>query len=133
MLPLKFADAVVHYLEAHRVGEPHRPTAIRRKTIAVEVDDVYINRSKSVAFRENARSFVDQGINATVNDFARRYLTLRDACLARPLADERGNLRVGSRAAVLVVFVPSRAGLLAVASHLAQPIACHCLANARLL
>ena len=39
---------------------------------------------------------------------------------ARGLLDQRGHFRVGRRLAVLVVVIPARAGLLAVAAHFAQ-------------
>ena len=38
---------------------------------------------QSEAFFENARALVDQGVEAAIHDFVRRYLTLRNACFLR--------------------------------------------------
>src|SRR5579863_7116307 len=133
MLPLKFADAVIHSSKAHGIREPHRAAAMCRKAVAIEVNDVDVHGAKRKAFFQDARALVDQGVNATVHDLLRGNLPLRDSRLGGPLAHESGHFGIGTRPPVFIVLVPARAGLLAVPTHLAQPVACNSHANSRYL
>ena len=114
------------------IREPHRPAAIRGKAVAVEIDDVDIDRAERVALFENARAFVDERIDAAIDNFIRGNLPLRDACLGSPLAHEGRDFGIGNRAAIFVVLVPARAGFLAVPPHFAQAISGKRLPNSRL-
>src|SRR5205823_445136 len=59
-------------------------------------------------------------------------LALRDAGLGAPLLDHLGHFGIGNGAPLGIIFVPSRAGLLAVASEFAQTIFRQRLAHTRL-
>ena len=76
----------------------------------------------AIAFFQDARAFVHQRINAAIDDFFGGNLALRNAGFDRHHFDQRVDFRIGDRPAILVVFVPARAGFLAEASHLAKPI-----------
>ena len=43
MLLLEPADAIVHLFQSHRVRVPHRPAAVGREAVAVDVDDVDVH------------------------------------------------------------------------------------------
>src|SRR5580704_7148251 len=126
---MEFFNAVVDLFQADGVGIPHGPAAIGRKAVAVEVDDVDIDRAQGVAFLENARAFVDQGVHATIDDFFLGNLALPNARLGRPFLNQPGDLRIWDGTAVFVVLVPARASFLAVTAHLAEVIACEGLPN----
>src|ERR1700675_3259209 len=133
MLLVELPHAIVHLLQANRVRVPHRTAAIRRESVAVEVDDVDIHGAKGVAFFKNARTFVDQRVDATVHDLVCRNFSLRNFRLRGPLAHELLDFGIRHRAALVVILVPTRAGFLAEASHFAELVARECLADAGLL
>ena len=64
MLPLELADAPEDRGEPHGVGVPHRAAAVRGEAVAVDVDDVDIDRTCGEALFEDPRPLVDQGVNA---------------------------------------------------------------------
>ena len=43
VLLMKFADAIVNFFQADRIRIPHRAAAVRRETVAGEIDDVDID------------------------------------------------------------------------------------------
>src|SRR5258706_5432586 len=76
---LKFADALIHFFQADRVGVPHGAAPMRGKTVAVEIDDVDVDGTERDAFFEEVRAFVHLRVDATVDDFVRCNLALWDA------------------------------------------------------
>src|ERR1700687_420578 len=56
---VKFGDALVDFFQADGVGVPHRAAAIGWKAVAVDVDDVDVDRAQGISFLENAGAFVD--------------------------------------------------------------------------
>src|SRR5215471_1714286 len=132
MLFVELRDAVVNLLEADSIGIPHWPAAVRREAVAVDIDDVDIDGAQRVTLFENAGAFVDQRVDAAVDDLFLRDRVLLDAGLGSPLADQAGDLGIGDGTPVLVILVPAGAGLLPVAAHLAELIFGDRLAHARL-
>src|SRR6478609_1396868 len=132
VLPVKFADAVVNFFEADSVCIPHRPAAVRGETIAGEVDDVDIDGAQRVAFFQNARAFIHQRVDQAIDDFFFGDGVLLHAGLSGPLAHVffHGGIKNGT--AVLIIFVPAGASLLAVTTHLAETIFSQRLADAGL-
>src|SRR5262249_17600402 len=108
-------------------------TAISRKSISVEVDEVDVARPRRVTSLEDTGTFIDQNVNAAIHDFFRHDLTLGDVRFKRRLADQFGHFGIGNRPPVFVVLVPAGSRLLAEASHLAQPILSQRLPYAGLL
>ena len=116
---MKLLDALIYFLQADRVCIPHRPAAIGREAVAVEINDVNIHGAQGIAFFQDACSFIHQRVDAAIHNFLGVNLALRNACLGCPLADQFLYLRVRNRAPLSIVFVPAGAGLLSVAPHLA--------------
>src|SRR4029077_5512703 len=127
---MKFADAVVHLLQSYRIGVPHRASSISWETIAVEIDDVDVDCAERVTFLQDARAFIDQGIDAAVDDFVGRNLTLRDAGLGGPLLGPGGDFGIRDSLPAFVVLVPAGAGLLTKATHFAETVSGKGLADA---
>src|SRR4030088_941455 len=96
---------------------PHRSAAVSRKSVAIEIDDVDVDRPQRVTLFENPRSLVYQRVNAAMNDLFGADLPLRNSCLRAPLPHQRRHLGIGTRAPVLVVAVPSLRCFLSVSSH----------------
>src|SRR5271168_4142483 len=118
MNAMEFGDALVHLLKSDGIGIPHRPAAIGWKSVAVDIDDVDIDCAQSISLFENACAFVDQGIDAAIGYFLRRYLALRDAGFAGPFFRQCCDVGIRRGLPILVVFVPACAGFLAEATHL---------------
>src|SRR5262249_34516023 len=119
---VELADALVHFFQADRVRVPHRAAAPGRIAVAVDVDDVYVNGPQRDAFFQNLRAFVDQRVLRAFDDLFFGDRAAPDALFRGDLFDQRVDFGVGNPVAVLVVFVPARAGLLAVTAHLAQTV-----------
>ncbi len=66
---LEFQNAVVDFLQSHGIGVPHGAAAIGRESVAIEVDDVDIDGAQGESFFEDARAFVDQRVDAAIDDF----------------------------------------------------------------
>src|SRR5450755_1299450 len=81
---MKFADPVVDFLESDGIGIPHGAAAIGWEAVAVDVDDVDIHSAQGVSLFENAGAFVDQGVDAAIDNFFRRNLALWNAGFGRP-------------------------------------------------
>src|SRR5580704_1917277 len=130
VLTLEFGDALINLFEADGVGVPHRAAAMRGKSVAVDINNVDIRSAQRVAFLENARALIDQRVEATVRNFLGGDLTLRNAGFCDPFGDKLSHKRIRSRAALVVVLVPTSAGFLAVPAELAKAIFRKRLANA---
>src|SRR5260221_5365103 len=122
VLLVKFADTLVHFLEADGVRVPHWTAAVRRKAVTGEINDVDVHRSQRVTFFQNARAFVHQRVDTAIDDLFGGNLALLDAGFAGPLAHEPRDFRIGNPAALRVVLVPARAGLLSVAPEFAETV-----------
>src|SRR5690348_9952958 len=130
---VKFLNALADLFQSNRVGIPHRPAAIGREAVAVEVNDVDIHRAQGDAFLENARALVDQSVDAAVKDLFLGNLPLWNTSLGGPLADQFGDLWIGDGAPIFVILVPARAGFLAIAAQFAKLVTGKRVANPRLL
>src|SRR6202171_3643563 len=131
MLLVKFNDAFINFFQAHRVCEAHRAAALVGKTVAGEIDDVDVHGPQRVTLFQNARTFVDQGVNAAVDNFLCADLPLLDASFSCPLTDQLSNFRIGNGATLGVIFVPTCASLLTVTAQLAQIVFRQRLASTR--
>src|SRR5262249_54794556 len=81
---------------------------------------------------ENAGTFINERKDTAVDDLFWREFSLGNIRFRRGLADERENLGIGRRFAVLRVSVPASTGLLTVAAHLIQLVETQRLAFAGL-
>src|ERR1700752_1899177 len=103
LLPGEFRHAVVNAFQTEGIRVPHRAAALGRETVAVEINNVYVRSAQRVTFFENARTFVDQGIHAAINNLAGGYFALRNALVRGPLARERSDFRIARSLSFLVV------------------------------
>src|SRR3989442_1673677 len=76
VLAVKFADAIIDLLQAYCVGIKHRATAMGGEAIAVDINNVDVDRAQRITFFQDARAFVDQRVKTAVHHFFRRNLTL---------------------------------------------------------
>src|SRR3974390_1390559 len=104
-LAMKFGHAVVDFLHAYGVGIPHRAAAIRRETVSGQVHGVDIGGAQRVTLFQDARAFVDHGVNRALDDLLRGDGALRHAGLARGLSDERLDLRIRRSLARFIVAI----------------------------
>src|SRR5713101_3028138 len=132
VLLMEFPDAIVDLLQTGCVGVPHRSAAMRREPVAIHVDDVNVDGAQGVALLQDARTLIDQPINAAIHDLLRGDLPLLDTGFGGPLAHQFGHFGIGNRAALGVVLIPAGAGFLAVAPHFAEAILGERLAHAGL-
>src|SRR3954467_13563904 len=116
MLAVEFADALVHFLEAHGIGGPHGPAAMGREAVPIDIDDVYIHGPERETLLEDARALVHQRVDKAVDNFFLRDGALLDSRFRSGFAHQLRDFRIRYGAAVFVIFVPARAFLLAVAS-----------------
>src|ERR1700740_1847002 len=130
---MKFANAIVDFFQADRIRVPHGAAAISGKPIPVEINDVDVYGAQGVALFQDSRAFIYERVDQAIHNFVLADLALWDARFCGPLAHELRDFWIWDRAAIFVVFVPTRAGLLPIASHLAKTISCKRLADARFL
>ena len=100
MLPVKFANTFVHFLKPDSIGVPHRSTAVCREAVPVDEDDVDVDCAKCIAFFEDPSAFVDERIDATIDDFVGQNRTLWNSALRSPFANNVGDCRIGTRISV---------------------------------
>src|SRR3981081_2213041 len=117
MLPVEFRNAVADVVQAQGVRVPHRSSAISRKSVPIQVNDVDVDGAQSDALLEDARALIHESQDTAVDDFLRRDLALRNAGCGSPLAQNAGYFGIGNPVPVLVVLVPAGAGFLAITSH----------------
>src|SRR4051812_13640434 len=67
-----------HFAESHGVGVEHRPAAITRKAITVDINDIDITGSQCNAFLQNFRAFIDESKNAAFKNLLVADLTPLD-------------------------------------------------------
>jgi hypothetical protein len=87
VLMVEFQDTLKDLLETDGIGIPHRTTSIGGQPIAVEINNVDVRSPQCVAFFQNARTLVDQRIEAAVCDFRDGDLTLYNPRLCGVLRD----------------------------------------------
>src|SRR5207253_1417427 len=129
----KFKNAAVDILEVNGIRVPHWSAAMSGEAIAVDVDDVDVPGAQCVAFFEDARAFVYQGVEAAVHNFFAGNLPLRNFRFRRPFSYQSGYFRIGDGAPIFVVFVPPRSVFLAESPHFAKAVSREGLANAGFL
>src|SRR5277367_3921739 len=95
---------------------------MRGETVAVEIDDVDVRGAQSETLFEDAGAFVDQGVEAAVDDFVGGNLVLRCTGFGNPFRDELFNDGIGADTAIGIVFVPACTGFLAEAAEFAKII-----------
>src|SRR4029077_14219596 len=109
-----------------------RATAISGESVAIEIDNVDINRPQRVALLQNARTLVDQCVDATINNLVSVDLPLQNVGLRSPLFCPRGYFGIRDRNPILIVLVPARTTLLSKAAHFAETVSGEWLSNAGL-
>src|SRR5262249_40730745 len=113
-----------HLLEPALIGVERGAPTIAREPVAVEVRDVDVARPQRDAFLEDARTLVDEGPQAALQDLVVADLPPLDAALLGAGGDERLHFWIGlGRTAARLVAVPPRARLLAEAPLLAEALA----------
>src|ERR1700739_264269 len=114
VLFMEFADAIVNFFQSDRVRIPHWAAAVRREAVAGEINDVDIDSAQRIAFFQNTRAFVNQGIDQAINNFFFGNCMLLHAGFRRPLAHVFFHRGIKNGAAIFIILVPACAGLLAV-------------------
>src|SRR5271169_4343920 len=88
------AHAARDLAQTNLVGVEHGAAAPRRKAIAVEIDDIDVRAALRNAILDDARTFVDQCVNAALDDFLAVHLARRDALLLAVFLDDGADFRV---------------------------------------
>src|SRR5260370_16619825 len=133
MLLVKFADAFVNILQTHSIRIPHRAATIGRETVTVKIDNIDVHGAKGKTLFEDARTFVDECIEAAIYDFLSADLVLWNARFSNPACNEPNHLRLRTWPTLFTVSVPAGTCLLAVAAELTEIIFAERLPNAGLL
>src|SRR3989442_7654925 len=103
VLLLKFADLFVNGFQANGVRMPHGTTAIGRKSVAVQVNDVNIDGAQGIAVIEDTSAFVHERVKAAIDDFFSRDLALGNPCFGGPLSYQLSYFGVGKGAPLVVI------------------------------
>src|SRR5215469_5341838 len=119
---VEMADAFKHVLQPHSVRIPHGTAAIRGEAVAIDVDDVDIDRAQGEALLKDVRAFIHQRIHAAIDDLLLGNVALRDIRFRSPIANHAPYFRIGNGAAILIVLVPTCPGLLTIAADFAKAI-----------
>src|SRR5467141_2268382 len=69
VLLLEFADSFINCFQSKGVLMPHGTTAIGRKSVAVQVNDIDIDGAQRIALFEDTRAFVDERVEAALDYF----------------------------------------------------------------
>src|SRR5437773_9662525 len=118
---LKSHNGVVDIRYADLIGVKHRSATPRGKSVAVQPDDVDVDRSRRDSLAQNLRAFVDHAVETALDDLLVADRTALDAGLSRMLDDHLLDHGIGDRrAAAFFVAVPACAGLLPEAAQLAN-------------
>src|SRR5438105_11619411 len=83
----------------------HRPAAIAREAVTRGPDDVDVARSHGDAFLENAQAFVDERIQAALEDLLLAVPALRHVELARARAKDLDRLWIVDAIAAFVAVI----------------------------
>src|SRR6266704_1718617 len=133
VLLLEFADSLVDGFQANGVRIPHGTTAIGRKSVAVQVNDVNIDGAQGIALFEDSSAFVHERIEAAIDNFFSGDLPLGNPCLGGPLPYQLSHFRIGKGTPLFVIFVPADAGFLPITPQLAKFVFGERLTNTGLL
>src|SRR5580700_5079333 len=133
MLLVKFFNAIVNFFETNCIGVPHGSAAMGREAVAVEIDNVNVDGAQGVTFFENAGAFIDQRVDAAIDDFFLGNFSLGNASFDRPFSYQLGDFGIKNGVAVFVILVPASTGFLAVTAHLAETVSSKSLAYSGLL
>ena len=105
-------DCLQYLGQPRLVGPEHRPAAIDREAVAIDIGHIDVGGAQRDAFLENLRPLVDQRQNAAIDDLLRIGLVPRFVLLEPFLFDDCRDLWVGQRgAAAFGVAVETGAGL----------------------
>src|SRR6266702_5040747 len=133
VLLLEFADSLVDGFQANGVRKPQGTTAIGRKSVAVQVNDVNIDGAQGIALFEDSSAFVHERIEAAIDNFFSGDLPLGNPCLGGPLRYQLSHFRIGKGTPLFVIFVPADAGFLPITPQLAKFVFGERLTNTGLL
>src|SRR5690554_4572944 len=112
-----------HLIQSQAVGVGHRATALGREAITETVYAVDIFSAFGKALIQNPRTFVDQGQNATLNDFLVAHLALGITGLFGHFTGHHVGFRImNGLTAARLVAVETVAALLTETAHLAQTV-----------
>src|SRR6202043_71046 len=101
----------------------HGAAAVSGKAVAVEIYEVDIRGSLRDAVLDDAGTFVDERVNAALDDLLRAHVARRDASLPAVFLDDGGDFRIRNRMPrARLVPIPAGAGFLAEAAGFAQSV-----------
>src|SRR5579859_938790 len=102
-----------HFAQAHLIRMEHRAAAPGGEAVAVEVYDVDMGTALRDAVLDDARPFIDEWVDAALDDFFGGRLARRDALLAPVLFDDVFNLLIWTGIALTgLIAIPPGAGFL---------------------
>ena len=78
---MEVKHARIYVCQADRIGIKHRSSAICRKPVTGQKDDIDVDRAQRIPFFENSGALVDQGVSTTVQNFFITDITLLKAAL----------------------------------------------------
>src|SRR5258708_7055821 len=133
VLLLEFTDSFIDCFQSDRVRIPHGTAAMGRESVAVQINDIDIDGAQRIALFKDTRAFVDERVEAALDDFFSRDLALRNSRFGGPLPHQLSHFGVGKGMPLVVILVPAGAGFLSIAPKLAKIIFSERLANAWLL
>src|SRR5712692_4715098 len=108
-------------VQADGVGIKHRPAAIAREAVTVDIDDVDVGCPQCDALLQDICAFVDQRVDAALEDLLVGDFAALDPRLLRGLHNQRLDRGIGNRRAIAgLIAVPACAGLLSEASEFAN-------------
>src|SRR6516165_8810202 len=119
-LPMKLGNAMINFFDSHAISVPHGSATVRRETVPVEKDNVDIGGSQRVALLQNARPFVHERIDAPLHNLIGRDGVLGNAGFFSPFLEQDWYSRIRFSAALFIILVPTRAGLLAESPEFTQ-------------
>src|SRR4030095_673761 len=121
-------------VQPERLRVEHRSTTRCWKAVAGQVHNVDIARTQRNAFGQDARGFVDQGIDAAFDDFSVVDLARNKADLNAIGVDQCVDLGIANRrAAAALVAIPALAALLAESPQLDHAVTDTAVSDLRFL
>src|SRR5439155_19671518 len=103
------------------------------EAIPSQINDVDIDSSQRGAVLQHARTFVDQPVEATLQDFLRRKLSLRNGVLPSSLAQQLDYFGILHRLTIFSIGIPTLAGFLSEATELIKLVGSNRPPRARFL
>src|SRR3974377_581350 len=65
---MEFKHARIYICESKRIGIKHRSSAIWRKPVTGQIDDIDVDRAQRIPLFENSGALIDQGVSTTVQN-----------------------------------------------------------------